>query len=122
MNQFEENYSAPVMADLAASRSSAEEGQLTVDVYQAGNEIVVQSAIAGVNSDEIDISISKDMVTIKGRRTPPEKIKANDYFHQELFWGQFSRSVILPADVDMDKARALIKNGVLTIRLPKLKP
>ena len=60
------------------------------------------------------------MVTIKGKRATPEKIRSSDYYYQELFWGPFSRSIILPEDVDSDSAKASMKNGLLTVRLPKL--
>ena len=96
------------------------DGQLTVDVYQTDDDIVVQSTIAGVDQNDIDISVTNDMVTIKGKRTSQEKIKSSDYYYQELFWGPFSRSIILPEDVDSDNAKASMKNGLLTIRLPKL--
>lgn len=96
------------------------DGQLTVDVYQTENDIVVQSTIAGVDQNDIDIAVSKDMVTVKGRRPHPEKIRSSDYYYQELFWGPFSRSIILPEDVDSDNAKASMKNGLLTIRMPKL--
>lgn len=100
---------------------SNEEGQLTVDVFQVGNDIIVQSTIGGVDGKDIDISIAKDMVTVKGHRKKTEQTKNSDYFHQELYWGSFSRSIILPTDIDVDKAKASIKNGLLTIRLPILK-
>ncbi|MBI3274098.1 MAG: Hsp20/alpha crystallin family protein [Candidatus Colwellbacteria bacterium] len=96
------------------------DGQLTVDVYQTESDIVVQSTIAGVDQNDIDIAVSKDMVTIKGRRANSEKTKTSDYYYQELFWGPFSRSIILPEDIDSDNAKASMKNGLLTIRLPKL--
>ena len=97
-----------------------EEGQLTVDVYQTDEEIVIKSTIAGVTVDDIDISITNDMVTIKGKRKPDEIIDQSDYYYQELYWGPFSRSVILPEDIDVEKASASMKNGILTLRLPKL--
>lgn len=96
------------------------EGQLTVDVFQDEGDIVIQSTIAGVKSDDIDISVTKDMVTIKGRRTPDTKTRAADYYYQELYWGPFSRTIILPADVDPDGAKATIKNGILALRLPRI--
>ncbi len=95
------------------------EGQLTVDVHQDDENIVIQSAIAGVTSENIDISITNDMVTIRGRRFRP-KADSSQYYHQELYWGPFSRSVILPVQVDPDSAKASIKNGLLTVVLPKL--
>lgn len=96
------------------------EGQLTIDVYQTPNEIVIKSTVAGVNPEDIDISIANDMVTIKGARRKDEEVKTEDYYYQECYWGAFSRSVILPVDIEADKAEASFKNGVLTIRLPKI--
>lgn len=95
------------------------EGQLTVDVYQTPSEIVVKSTIAGVTIDDLDISITNDMVTVRGERKKDEEVVAQDYFHQECYWGPFSRSIILPMDVDSENASAAFKNGILTIRLPK---
>lgn len=96
-----------------------EEGQLTIDVYQTESDIVIKSTIAGVSPEDVDISITNDMVTIRGKRTKEEKISTENYYYQELYWGAFSRSVILPVEVDADRAKASIKNGILTIRLPK---
>lgn len=111
--------------ELASTRKDKEprgnnEGHLTVDVFQTDDEIVIQSTIAGVKPEDIDISATNEMVTIKGRRTPDQKIRSSDYYWQELYWGPFSRSVILPVDVDSDGTKASMKNGILTIRLPKL--
>lgn len=97
-----------------------EEGQLTIDVYQTQNDIVIKSTIAGVRSEDIDIEITNDTITIKGIRKKDDSVSKEDYYYQELYWGPFSRSVILPLDVDADKAKASIKNGILTIKLPKL--
>jgi len=96
------------------------EGQLTIDVYQTSNDIVIKSTIAGVNPEDLDITITNDMVTIKGRRQKDEEISTSDYYYQECYWGAFSRSVILPVDVEAEKAQAGMKNGILTIRLPKI--
>ncbi len=97
-----------------------EEGQLTIDVYQTPSEIVISSIIGGAKPENIDISITDNMVTIKGRREKFEEVKEEDYFYQECFWGAFSRSVVLPEDVDAEKADATMKDGILTIRIPKL--
>ena len=108
---------------LAASRKEPEEqseGSLTVDVFKQDGDIVIQSTIAGATKDDIDISILNDMVTIKGARQPDTKIRAADYYYQELYWGPFSRTIILPGDVDTNGASASMKNGILTIRLPTL--
>ncbi|MFH1460798.1 MAG: Hsp20/alpha crystallin family protein [Patescibacteria group bacterium] len=96
------------------------EGQLTIDVYQTANEVVIKSTIAGVKPEDIDISMTNDMITIKGSRRKDEAVKEEDYYYQECYWGAFSRSVILPVDVEADKAEAIMKNGILTIRLPKV--
>ncbi|HPT40099.1 MAG TPA: Hsp20/alpha crystallin family protein [Candidatus Paceibacterota bacterium] len=96
------------------------EGQLTIDVYQTAQDIIIKSAVAGVKPEDIDISITNDMVTIKGKRDIEDTIKSEDYFYQECYWGRFSRSVILPVDVDSDRVSASLKNGILTVKLPKI--
>ncbi|MEK7160409.1 MAG: Hsp20/alpha crystallin family protein [Patescibacteria group bacterium] len=96
------------------------EGQLTIDVYQTPAEIVIKSTIAGVSPEDLDITITNDMVTVKGKREKDEVITEGDYYYQECYWGAFSRSVILPVDVEAEKAEASMKNGILTIRLPKI--
>ena len=119
---FENNESYPV--ELTATKKSpsraTNEGHLTVDVYQTEDELIVQSTIAGASGDDLDIQVTTDMVTIKGRRDRSDDVKSSDYFHRELYWGSFSRAIILPVDIDADSAKASYKNGVLTIRLPKL--
>lgn len=95
------------------------EGQLTIDVYQTDNDIVIKSTIAGVKPEDLDVSINNDMVTIKGERTNEEVVDSGNYYYQECYWGSFSRSVLLPVDVIPEKADAALKNGILTIRLPK---
>ena len=100
--------------------ADGEEGQLTIDVYQDEDFIVVKSIIGGVRSEDLDISITSDMVTIKGTRENPGEIKAEDYYYQECFWGNFSRSIILPCDIRTDKVKATMKNGILVIKLPKI--
>jgi HSP20 family protein len=109
-------------AELTAKKNnlpSGEEGHLTVDVFRDGDSVVVQSTIAGTDPKDIDISITHDMITIRGHRKSENEVRTADYYHQELYWGSFSRSIILPTDVDPDRAKASYKNGVLTIRMPK---
>lgn len=96
-----------------------EEGQLTIDVYQTPDDVVVLSTIAGVKSSDLEITLNNDLLTIRGARTNPSDAKPEEYFHQENYWGSFSRSVILPVDVDGDKVRAEMKDGVLKVLLPK---
>lgn len=101
------------------SSSADAEGQLTIDVYQTENEIVIKSTIAGVKPEDLDVSINNDMVTIKGERRNEEEVSTDNYYYQECYWGGFSRSVVLPVDVIPEKSEASLKNGILTIRLPK---
>ncbi|MDD4931095.1 MAG: Hsp20/alpha crystallin family protein [Candidatus Colwellbacteria bacterium] len=96
------------------------EGQLTIDVYQTDEEIVIESTIAGVEPDELDIDISSESVTVRGERHKTETVADENYLYQECYWGKFSRSIILPQEVDPDKAKADFKNGILKIRLPKI--
>ena len=95
-----------------------EEGQLTIDVYQTENDLIIQTAVAGVKPEDLDVSIERDIVTIRGGREKQYQEKG-DYFIQECFWGAFSRQIILPAEVDPGQAKASFKEGVLTIRMPK---
>lgn len=96
-----------------------EEGQLSVDVYQDDDSVIIKSTIAGVEPEDIDVQIDNDMVTIRGRRRRDTTIDEDDYFYQECYWGSFSRSIILPVDVEDDKVDATIRNGILTVVLPK---
>lgn len=96
------------------------EGQLAIDVYQTGDEIIVESTIAGVKGEDLDIDVTSEKVTIRGERRKENKISAADYYYQECFWGKFSRSIILPEEIDPDKAHSTLKNGVLTVHLPKI--
>ena len=106
-------------SDGALSSGEEQEGQLTVDVFQDDESIIIQSTVAGVSPDDLDVSITNDMVAIRGERRPQYTIDQEDYFYQECYWGTFSRSIILPVEIDADRAEAKIKNGILTIRIPK---
>lgn len=105
--------------DTGKEAQEEQEGQLTVDVFQDDESIVVQSTIAGVTPENLDVSITNDMVTIRGERQRQYQADEEDYFYQECYWGTFSRSIILPVEIDADRAEAKIKNGVLTVRIPK---
>lgn len=97
-----------------------EEGELNVDVYQNQNEIIIKTMVAGVKPEDLDVAISRDMVTIKGKRENERMVADDDYFHKELYWGSFSRTVVLPQEIDVDAAEAIEKHGLLIIKLPKL--
>lgn len=96
------------------------EGWLTIDVYQTPHEIVVESAVAGVEPEALDITATPDSIAIKGERQRRKEVKEDDYLYQECYWGKFSRSVILPQEVDPENASVSFKNGILTVRLPKV--
>ena len=97
-----------------------DEGQLPVDVHQTPGDIIIRAFVAGVRPDELNISISRDMVEIEGSRMEREQVIGSDYFTRELFWGSFSRTIMLPQEVDVESSSASAKDGLLTIILPKL--
>ena len=97
-----------------------EEGELSIDVYQNQNEIIIKTMVAGVRPEDLDVSISRDMVTLKGKRENERMVADDDYFHRELYWGTFSRTIVLPQEIDVDAAEAIEKHGLLIIKLPKL--
>lgn len=97
----------------------AGDGVLTLDVYRTPTEVVVESAIAGVDPADIDVNVTVDSITIKGERRRSTEVHEKDYDLQECYWGRFSRSIILPEEVDADNAKAEFENGILTVRMPK---
>ncbi len=97
------------------------DGQLAVDVYQTADTIVITSPIAGVTPEDLDIAVNGDVVTIRGRRKQEPQSADREYLFQECYWGGFSRSIILPTEVQVDKVTAQMKNGVLFITMPKAK-
>lgn len=96
------------------------EGQLSVDVLQTPDDIIIKTIVAGVSPNDLDVSITRDSVTIKGSREEEVSVNDNDYFYRELYWGEFSRTISLPAEVEVEEAEAYEKHGILTIRLPKI--
>lgn len=119
---FEDIGNARQQEDAASWLSDEYTGQLAVDVYQTEQEIVIKAAIAGVLSDDLDIQVTNDMVTIKGARRLEDEVSDDQYYYRECYWGRFSRTIILPVDVRSDQVSATIKNGILTLRLPKAEP
>ncbi len=96
------------------------EGQLTVDVYQTTSEFCIQAPIAGISPEDLDIGVENEMLTIKGERRLPEDGENKDYFYQECYWGPFSRQIILPDDADTTRIKASLKNGILTVSIPRV--
>ncbi len=101
--------------------SFEEEGQLVIDIYQTPEKFIIEAPIAGVKPEDIDIDVKRDSVSVKGKRTHEQSIKEEDYIYQECYWGNFSRSVILPQEIDPEKAKVEFKNGILIMSLPKAK-
>jgi len=98
----------------------SEEGELTVDVYQTATDIIIKAMVAGVRGEELDIAITRELVTIKGSRAKERTVNDEDYFHQELYWGSFTRTIVLPHEVIPEEAEATEKHGLLTIKIPKI--
>jgi HSP20 family protein len=96
------------------------DGQLAIDMYQTPTEIVIKTMVAGVKPEDLDISITRDMATIKGHREESNDVIGNDFFHKELYWGTFSRTVMLPEEIDVETTEAINKNGLLIITMPKV--
>jgi len=99
---------------------SEKEGELTVDVYQTPEMIIIKSMIAGVRPDDLDVTIARDVVTIRGKREEERVANENDYYVRELYWGSFSRTIQLPEEIDVDESEAIEKHGLLILKLPKL--
>ena len=97
-----------------------EEGELSVDVYQTNTEIIIEAMVAGVKPEDLHLSITRDMVTIKGRRDGNTQVPHDDYVYKELYWGGFTRTILLPHEVEIEEAEAVEKHGLLIIRLPKV--
>lgn len=114
--------SHPSRSETAPAQEPEEEpaGELAVDVYQTPTHIVIKAMIAGVKPDDLDVSITRDMVTIRGKRERHTEGTAGDFFFQELYWGAFSRTIVLPQEVEIEEAEAAEKHGLLVVRLPKL--
>jgi len=114
----------PVPTVAEESNEWAEEettdGQLAVDVYQTADDIVIKTMVAGIKPEDLDISITRDMVTIKGMREGSREASDENYFFKELYWGTFSRTILLPQEIEVEEADASEKNGLLSIRLPKV--
>ncbi len=123
---FDEEYQQPAYDNHAQEEwehdpQAEETGQLAIDLYETPEHIIVQTMVPGVRPDQLDVSISREHCSIAGRRDSPRDVTPEDYFHQELYWGSFSRTVELPEEVEVDAAEASESHGMLTITLPKIK-
>lgn len=97
-----------------------DELELTVDVYQTPTDIVLQTMVASVKPEDLEITIARDMITIKGKREENRNIDEENYFIKELYWGKFSRTILLPQEVEPEEVEAVEKHGLLTIKIKKV--
>lgn len=117
---IEEELMPASLPDDTEGAAEAETGQLALDVFQTADEIVIVAPIAGVKLHDFAITVTDEVLTIKGQRNMQFKASSGDYFTQECFWGSFSRSIILPESVDTARIQASFKNGILIVRVPKV--
>ena len=124
-DNFEEN-EVPEKVSLTAAGESGDwvenedEGQLAVDVFQTQDDIIIKAMVAGVKPEDLDISITRDMVTIRGVRESEREVNDENFFFKELYWGSFSRTILLPQEIEVEESDAQERNGLLTLRLPKV--
>ena len=91
----------------------------SVDILKEGDDIVVKAELPGIKKEDIDVSLTKNTITISGEKKKEEKIERKDYHSIERSYGSFKRSFSLPSEVETEKASAKFKDGVLEIRVPK---
>jgi len=101
-------------------REDDADGELPIDMYQTDDAVIIRALVAGVNPEDLDIAITRDMVTLRGERQEDQEAPDENYYHRELFWGSFSRTILLPDEVLIDEAEAKEKHGLLVITLPKV--
>ncbi len=106
--------------DLAVAEAEDEEGQLSVDVSEDDDNYYIRALLAAVKPEDLDVSYSDSLLTIRGKRSQKREVEEKNYLYKECFWGSFSRSIGLPAPVKADAIEASLKNGVLTVILPKI--
>ena len=119
-DETEKKLPIEMQKDYVEEDMNGDEGQLSVDVYQTPEDIVIKTMVAGVRPEDLDISITRDMVTIKGTRETAHEVTEDNFFFKELYWGTFSRTIVLPQEIEVEEAEAVEKHGLLIIRLPKV--
>jgi HSP20 family protein len=112
---FDDSYVSPLRVTGAPTVG----GNLAVDIYESSDGLVVKAAIPGMNPEDLDITVTGDVLNIKGETKQEEEIKEENYHRREFRYGSFCRSVRLPVEVDSSKAEATYKDGVLTLAFPK---
>lgn len=101
------------------ANTSTAKGQLAVDVFQTEDDIVVLAPVAGVKVEDVEVIVNEDVLTIRGMRTLDIDVPKRNYYAQECFWGEFVRSIVLPAAVNTSEIEASFKDGILQIKIPK---
>lgn len=96
------------------------DGELAVDMYDTGEDLIIKTMVAGVKPEDLDVSISRDSVTVKGKREHERTSSDHNHHFTELYWGSFSRTIVLPAEIEVEEAEAIEKHGLLVIKLPKI--
>ena len=94
-------------------------GQLAIDVFQTERDLIIQTAIAGIKPENLEVTVERDIVAIRGIRQKPSE-ENGDYFAKECYWGPFTREVILPVEIDPDRVKAMMQEGILTVKMPKI--
>ncbi len=127
LKEADQEHAKPIKTDVTNTFNGDKPDQVEpnadtfdVDVYQTPEEIVVKTMVAGIPPNNIDISLTRDMLTITGEREEKKEVTEDNYFYKELVWGSFTRTIMLPAEVEVDEADAKERHGILTIRLPKI--
>ena len=120
-NSFDQSSSGVGSGSVGETLSQeTDEAELAVDVYNTPSAIVIRTMVPGVKPDSLDVSITRDLVTIRGERSEDRTVSTEDYIHRELYWGSFAREISLPEEISVDDAEAVEKHGLLTLRLPKV--
>lgn len=120
LSLFKKNQASTDTSSDSSDWNLFKEGKLLIDMYERPDSVVVRSLVAGVIPEELEISIYNDVLTIRGVRKELDEIHNDRFFHQECYWGTFSRSIIIPVPIYKEGVRAFFKHGVVTIELPKL--
>ena len=117
---LEKNENEETFEDSKEVWADPTEGELSVDVHQNDDEVIIKTMVAGVNPNDLEVNVTRDMVTIRGNRENEHEVRGDDYFHRELYWGAFSRTIMLPCEIEAEETVAKAENGLLTITLPKI--
>jgi HSP20 family molecular chaperone IbpA len=94
-------------------------GQLAIDVFQTEQDLIIQTAIAGIKPGNLEVTVERDIIAIRGIRQKPSADEG-EYFTKECYWGPFAREIIVPVEIDPDRVEAIMQEGILIVRMPKI--